>query len=550
MNRLFGATGNQFGVLNSKVGKPPSPTPITSLAVGEPTGQKPNVLVRDFTNSYDLYAIDADIVFHYPGSTTKFMTLLLMWEYKGSVWDTEALTVTSDDVTQPYTAQSITVTFAGLEAGDILNWEDLAYCVVLPSGGDACQAAARIIGDMIYAAAGSTGTQGNTRFVETMNARAAAFGMTNATYFDSLGGSLADGIERNTISTRDLSTIASKCFGIPALTTILGTTSHGANIVGINARTLALTNVIPFMNGPQVSPAGVKDTNVLGAKTGEWIVSGVSAESISLLYATPSGIKVLITLMGSHTGYSITLDVRGIMYQLLRDFPYLYRKQSTDAAGFSNVKLLVGGDGSIVDESASPHTLSNTSVTSTTGLVGGSTGSMLINDVNDDLHCADASDLIIGSGDFTIECFYAGPGTPPGTNVEYVFFIKTGSNQREFALNYFNGAFNLFASSDGQNWTTAVAFTPADSDAAVFFNGAVRHIAFVKSGTAWHMYLNGEKFATGITVGTIFDGTGSLSISIAGSALIGTIDEFRATYGVARYTAAMVTITPSKFPRA
>jgi hypothetical protein len=82
-----------------------------------------------------------------------------------------------------------------------------------------------------------------------------------------------------------------------------------------------------------------------------------------------------------------------------------------------------------------------------------------------------------------------------------------------------------------------------------FFNGAPRHIALVKSGSSWWIFVNGEKLPATITVGTVFDGTAPLQIILSGVAPVGTIDDFRMTVGTARYTANMVTLDPRKFPR-
>src|SRR5262245_34150710 len=156
----------------------PSDTPndeAASFPIGNPTGQKPAVHVRDITNGVDLYVHHADTPSHYPASCVKVMTLLLVREYKAASW-TSMVPVPAADVTNPYTSAGINLTTASLKAGDVLSWEDLCYGIILPSGFDACQCAARIIGDELHAAAGNTGTRGIPRFVERMNARAAELG--------------------------------------------------------------------------------------------------------------------------------------------------------------------------------------------------------------------------------------------------------------------------------------------------------------------------------------------------------------------------------------
>lgn len=521
--------------------KPPQPDVITDPIAGAIGGQQPQIHVRDITNGYDLYTVEADTVNPYPASVTKLMTLLLTWEYMQASW-ADTLTITAADVTQPYTADSLTLSFAGLEDGDVLTWEDLVYCMILPSGGDACQAAARLIGTLIHDQAGS-GDTGNARFVERMNERATELGMTNTVYFDSLGGSKASGITRNTITPRDLSTIAAAALTIPAIRTIAQAATRDVTITGSNARTLSLSNVIGFINGPTLNPAGFRDQNVLAAKTGDWSVTGVEAHNMACIWKSPAGYEIVVSTIGSIDDFSMMMDQRGLHYQLMRDFPYLRTSPNSDSH-YSQVKVLIGADGSIVDEAVG-RTLINSGVTVGDPVIQG-TGSLLFDNVSDSLTTADASDLAIGSSDLTLEQWYAGPGASPGNGVEYLFFIKAGSNEREYACNFFNGALNIFASSDGSNWTTTVAINLNSTDQAVFFNGAPRHLAFVKNGSTWSFYLNGEQMAGTISVGTVFDGNAAMSIS---ATLLGNVDDFRMTLGTARYTDAMVTLVAQKFPR-
>lgn len=560
MPRMFGCMSNQFQVFNNYRANeapagPTQPNVITTMIVGNPSGQQPKLVVRDMTNDWDLYTKNPDTVYNAPASTTKLMTLLLMWEYKQSVW-TNTVTVVTADVTQPYAG--INLSSAGLQANDVISWEDLAYCANLPSGFDACWCAARIIGNELYAAAGNTGTQGLTRFVERMNARAAELGMTNATFFDPGGTAttFSPTVNRNMMSARDLSIITEYVYSIPTMRTIGGTVTRNITITGVNARTMAKKHACRFVNGPVFgTQADVKDSVVIAGKSGSWQVTGLNAFSTALVMTTPSGYEVSLVNLGSETAFGQMLDVRGIMYSLLKDFPYLLGSEviGTDAS-FANVELLIGGDGSIADESNNSRTLTNTSVTVGSPVISDSTGAVAVNASSDGLTVADASDLVIGSGNLTIELWWAGAGTPPSDGVEYLFAAKASAGQREFALNYFSGGFNLFVSSDGSNWTSALLYSlsvagSVASEKGTLFNGAPRHIALVKNGSAWNMYLCGDKLATGVTVSTPFNGTAALAAVFPGSALLGTIDDYRVTYGVARYTGGVVTLSPRKFPR-
>jgi D-alanyl-D-alanine carboxypeptidase (penicillin-binding protein 5/6) len=533
------------------VSRPAQPTVNTSPIVGEPSGQKPAVHVRDVTNGYDLYTLNADAVNHYPASCVKLMTCLIAYETKSAVWSSETVTVTAADVTQPYAG--LTVSFAGLQANDVVTWEGLAYGAMLPSGGDCCKAIARTLGHAAYLAAGSTGNDGEARFVDMMNARAAQLGMTNTTFFDPFGGSESPGppvVTRNLMSARDLTTICNAAMGVSALRAIARTVSFGITVTGANARTLTVTHVDAFINGPFFNAAGVRNTNALGGKTGTWVVDTASIfkYNLSMVWQTPAGYEIVITTLGSIGDWPRHLDQQGLYCQALKDFAYLTDGTSVGSdASIASVKLLAGFDGSIADESSAARTLTNSTAALGTGFLQGSSGAILFDSAADNISAADAADLVIGSGDFTAECWYVSDGT--NTNAEYVWLIKTGSGQREFAWNYLAGGFNLFASSDGANWTSAVAYTILQADRPTFFNGAPRHLALVKSGSTWSLWINGEKCPTTISVGTVFNGTGALTIGINGSSPLGRIDEVRITYGVARYTGSMVTFSPRKFPR-
>lgn len=521
----------------------PTPTVITTFPVGNPAGQQPLVVVRDMTNGYDLYLLNEDTVSDYPASCVKLMTLLLAWQHHSTDWTSGTVTVTTDDVTQP---AGLSLTSAGLMAGDVVTWEDLACCLILPSGFDAAQAIARVIGDAIYAAAGNTGTQGIARFVEAMNAKAGDLGMTNTTFTDPFGGSKTD-VTRNQMSARDLSTVSIAAFSIDELTDIAGATSHGVTVTGVNARTMVLNNVVAFLNGPSVNPAHIADADVLAAKSGIWVYNSDVNYNMTVLWLSPNGTEVVITTIGSLSTFSSMLDQRGLMYMLVRDFPYLSDVEEVEDTYWTDVNLLVAG--SLSDESDVGRTVTVTDAVAGDPLVLGSSGGIALSASTDDVHVTDGPDISVTSGNMTVEMWYAGPGSAPATGVEYLFASKLASGQREWAANYYSGGFNIFASSDGSNWTNAVAYTVAAVDQAVFFNGAPRHIALVKDGSILSLYINGEEMPTTISCGTIYDGTADLSVCRPGSVPVGIIDDYRVTMGVARYSAAMETLVAVKFPR-
>lgn len=528
----------------------PAPSVITSFPVGQPGGQIPGVHVRDITNGWDLYTLNADTVNNYPASTTKLMTALLIQEYKGSVLGTETVTLSSADVTDPIGGLST----AGLQAGDVCFWNDLLYALFLPSSFEACQCAARIIGDLIYANAGNTGDQGMTRFVEQMNIRAGQLGMTNATYFDPFGGSQTGATIRNQNSPRDLSIVCTQVFTHSNLRAIAITPTHNSTITGANARTLTLTGYNRFTNGPTFNQQGASDPSMLGGKNGSWSDSGTghTAFSYSGIWKAPGGQEVVITTMDSQTLYSMMLDQRGMMYMLLRDFPYLAPGTVYDAS-FADVQLLIGADGSIVDESAAARTVTANSVTVGSAVIE-SSGGMLFNSGTDYVSVPTDSSLNVGSADMTVETWFSGNGTVPGGGVEFIYFSKANGDgsQKEWVINEFSGAIQTFASSDGSNWTHTTDLQFTSQDQATWHNGAPRHLALIKSGSTWQGYICGEIGANAFSMSSAAAGTAPVALGNAyagSSGCSGNFDDFRVTIGLARYSGFMFTPVSQKFGR-
>lgn len=520
--------------------------PITSFPIGVPSGQIPYVHVRDNTAGADLYELNADTVSDYVASTTKLMVALLVHDYKSAVLDSGTVTVSADDVTQPI--PPLTVDFLGLAENDVVTWRHLLAACLIASAGDAGLAMARVIGDELG------GVGGVARFVAEMNTRGAGLGMTNTTFTDVYGGGKsvsAAAATRNQSTARDLSKLCTAALAFSPLRTLVNTPSFGVEIAGGRSLTITATNTNRFVNGPTGTQAGISDDNVVGGKTGVWVVAGDSVSQFSLtqIWTAPSGNELVMTVVGSISLYSMMLDARGLIYSFVRDWPYLTDTVDGDQL-YDDVELLIGFDGSIVDESDAARALTVNSVVVDDPVIA-STGGGLYNNAGDYVYALDAAALRPGAGDFTVDMWFAGDGSSPGA--EYVFAAKSDhtSNQREWLWNVFGGTFGIFASADGANWTNGSAFSPSPSDLSTFFNGAPRHFGYVKEGAVWALYINGERGATTISVATAFGGTGNVVVGYYASAasFLGFTDDFRLTMGTARYTEEMHTIDGRMFAR-
>ena len=211
---------------------------------------------------------------------------------------------------------------------------------------------------------------------------------------------------------------------------------------------------------------------------------------------------------------------------------------------FSNVSLLLHGDGTngsttIIDSSPSPKTVTavgNAQISTAQSKFGG--GSIAFDGNGDYLTLVNSSSLRPGDTDFTVELWY---------------YKKSNTNSGNFTVQTLygtywsgslpSGAFVLFASSADSKiqflgWNTLALNSTTDISIQTWY-----HIAVVKSGTLFSLYINGalEASATSslnldnsaypIVVGSYIDPSGFSGF------LDGYIDDLRVTKGVARYTA-------------
>jgi D-alanyl-D-alanine carboxypeptidase len=519
-------------------------TPGFPAIVGYTGGQTRYAYSIDVDANQELHKLNEDTVFNYPASITKLMTALLIMEYKEANLS-DVITITAADVSIFGGAST-----ASLLANDTLDWEALLYAILTQSGGDACQAAARIIGTEIYVAAGSTGNTGRTRFHERMNERADELGMTNTFYYDSWGESTLSGSVRNSTTARDVATLLAACIEYPTLCTVMGTPTKSQAIGGPNARTLDWANVNRLVNGPANNPQGIKLDNVIGGKVGEWNGDGVHV-NLANAWIAPNGNRIVTVVMNATLYQTLSWDHQGLMYSAILDWPYLMEGVGEELdPDFDTVKLLMTSDGTnIVDESSFGLTVTTSGATSGDPFLYGSEGSIELASTHY-ARVADSVEFEITSGDATLETWFKAP-IDNNVSLEQLFFLKATTGSLEVAMNWFPNAFQVFASSTGTGWSWQIFLSTNDEIKRTFFNGAPRHVAWVKSGSSIKGYLNGEQFASGLSIGTIPNGTGPIGIGGDGAAIsaVGTYGDFRVSIGLARYTDEMVTLMPVMFPR-
>jgi hypothetical protein len=157
----------------------------------------------------------------------------------------------------------------------------------------------------------------------------------------------------------------------------------------------------------------------------------------------------------------------------------------------------------------------------------------------DVITCPHSTNFQMGSGDFTFEAWIyisGGAGTFRG------IYTKRNSNATYAEFSVFIDNLNrlsFVATSTGTNWTMVLTPTaPAI--------GSWNHIACVRYGNLFSIFINGISVASAIWANTLFASTENVAIGALGTngdyPFYGYIDDLRVTKGVARYTS---NFTPS-----
>jgi hypothetical protein len=218
---------------------------------------------------------------------------------------------------------------------------------------------------------------------------------------------------------------------------------------------------------------------------------------------------------------------------------------------FSSVVLRMGFEGTngsttFVDESAAAHTMTaNGGAQISTAQQKFGAASMLNSANTDFVTSADNADWEFGSGDFTIEFFVRHSTT------------VTASGYADHYTASGNRAWTFYRSSNQmwfQCWVAGSSKTLTSTTVAATA-GTWYHYCAERSGTTLRMYRDGVMVAslTGVS-GAVDNPTSALNIGRANNSssfnLIGNLDEFRITKGVARYASdSGFTVPTAAFPR-
>jgi D-alanyl-D-alanine carboxypeptidase (penicillin-binding protein 5/6) len=211
-----------------------------------------------------------------PASTTKIATAFLLVR---NVEDLDQ-TVTIEEQDMNGEGEST----MALQPGDVVTYQDLLYGLLLPSGNDAANAVARLVGGQLLAAEGKEGGDPIERFVQEMNNLAAEFKLEQ-THFLNPTGLHQDG---HVTSARDLGILARRAFTQRVIRDVIAEPSYIVNYQGPNAREATIETTVTMKK------EGAED--VIGGKTGTTPEAGAC---LVLETQERGGNRVITVLLGS-----------------------------------------------------------------------------------------------------------------------------------------------------------------------------------------------------------------------------------------------------------
>lgn len=238
-----------------------------------------SAIAIDITTGQLLYAERADERIA-PASTLKIVTALTAL----TVLDLdERITVEAGDL-----VDTTIYSNAALMDGDVVTVEQLLAGMLIPSGGDAANALARVAGERLAPADRQDPTD---RFVEEMNRVADGLDMSNSNFVNPDGRDVPEQYS----TARDLAISARELLSRSVLADIVSRAVHEMTIEGPNARSYEVYNTNELLGAESVH----------GVKTGTTDGAGESV----VLATRRSGNQILTVVVGSEQRYVDTQEM-------------------------------------------------------------------------------------------------------------------------------------------------------------------------------------------------------------------------------------------------
>lgn len=202
----------------------------------------------------------------------------------------------------------------------------------------------------------------------------------------------------------------------------------------------------------------------------------------------------------------------------------------------ANTQLLMSGTNAAIIDSTAKHNPAVGGDTKTMVAVNKFGGSSLYFDGNGDyIKFQPNAALNMSSGDFTIEAWVY-----PTATSSQVLFLGQGDLVAQANTSY---QFILYAAGGCVAYVGSTTYTAGTLSPTA---NVWSHVAMVRNGSAFSIYLNGTQVGTTTISGAINDGLTTWPPTLVGdlrnntSNFVGYIDDFRITKGIARYTSNFV----------
>ncbi len=225
-----------------------------------------------------------------------------------------------------------------------------------------------------------------------------------------------------------------------------------------------------------------------------------------------------------------------------------YMNQGVISAVDANTKLLLSMNGTdasttFTDLSAAPKTVTafgNAKLTTTLPKFGTACGNF-DGVAGTYISTPDHADWDFSNGSFCVEFFIKTTAAPSGGDINYIMGVagpaagNVGWGLGENAA----GRITAFQSADGSSDVVSLLSVSSIND------GNYHHVAFVRSGNNFALYIDGVSEATAVSAHTQYNSTSVLGIGRLGAFTTapyfnGYLDELRVSKGAARYTANFV----------
>jgi hypothetical protein len=213
---------------------------------------------------------------------------------------------------------------------------------------------------------------------------------------------------------------------------------------------------------------------------------------------------------------------------------------------FNNVSLLLKGDAVFTDISNnnSPITVYGDTKISTAQSKFGSS-SILFDGNGDYITINNNSNYVFGNQNFTVETWINPVSNLSNGAIKSIF----GKRQTSLIYSSINCWITYDSSASKYKTTFYVAFSNSSwnimlESAAVIFPNAWTHLAYVRNGNVWTIYVNGISVASTTIAGTIYDSSADFSIGSNNQQTTGIygysgyMENIRVTKGIARYTSS------------